>query len=288
MSFAVVLADFAPILFGSPLLQAAPDFSDLLATLERLREFESVLLYCLAFVAGIIAGGINTLAGAGSLITLPVLFLMGLSPHDANATNRLGVIFQSLSGMYGFRKNDSLPARNIHWYVIPSTAGAILGAYVAATIDAGSMRYSILGAMVLVLGLLFLEPKRWLRERSEGGQAYRRPLALFILFAIGFYGGFVQAGVGVLLLAGLVLGCGRNLIEANALKLWIVLIATIPALALFLYYDQIRFGPGLTLAAGQLLGAYLAANYASRSPRANVWIRRLLIVITVAAIARLI
>lgn len=264
------------------------DLPGLLAALRELQEYEQILLYCLAFVAGVLAGGINTLAGAGSLITLPVLFLMGLTPHEANATNRLGVIFQSLSGMYGFRKNDRLPAQNIHWYVLPATAGAIAGAYVAVTIEPGAMRYSILGAMVLVLGLLFLEPKRWLREHSEDGEAYRRPLALGILFAIGFYGGFVQAGVGVLLLAGLVLGSGRNLIEANALKLWIVLIATIPALALFIYYDQIRFGPGLTLAAGQLVGAYLAANYASQSPRANVWIRRLLIVITVVAIARLI
>ncbi|MCR9142426.1 MAG: sulfite exporter TauE/SafE family protein [bacterium] len=269
-------------------LQAAPDFNDLLATLESVREFETAALYLLAFVAGIIAGGINTLAGAGSLITLPVLFLMGLSPHDANATNRLGVIFQSLSGMYGFRKNDALPAENIQWYVVPATVGAIAGAWAAVAIDADSMRYSILGAMLLVLGLLFLEPKRWLREQSEDGDAYRRPLALAILFAIGFYGGFVQAGVGVLLLAGLVLGSGRSLLEANALKLWIVLIATIPALAFFLYYDQVRFGPGLTLAAGQLLGAYLAANYASQSPRANIWIRRLLIVITIAAILRLV
>ncbi len=267
--------------------QAATDFADVLASLRDWREFETILLYALAFVAGIVAGGINTLAGAGSLITLPVLFLMGLSPHDANATNRLGVIFQSLSGMYGFRKNDSLPADNLQWFVIPATLGAIAGALFAANIDAGSMRYSILGAMILVLALLFIEPKRWLRERSEDGDAYRRPLALLILFAIGFYGGFVQAGVGVLLLAGLVLGSGRNLIEANALKLWIVLIATAPAIVLFFYYDQIRPGPGLTLAAGQLLGAYLAASYASKSARANVWIRRLLIVITVAAILHL-
>lgn len=263
-----------------------PDFSSLSAHLSDLSH--GWPLFALAFFVGILAGGINTLAGAGSLITLPVLFLMGLSPHEANATNRVGVVFQSLSGMYAFRKNDRLPLTNSAWYVVPATIGGACGAFLAATIDAESMRFSILGAMVLVLGLLFVEPKRWLREKSEDDQSYRNPVSLLVLFAIGFYGGYVQAGVGVLLLAGLVLGSGRDLLEANALKLWIVMVLTIPALAFFMYYDQVRYGPGLALAFGQLLGAYLAANYASRVPNAAVYIRRLLIVITVVAIARLI
>jgi hypothetical protein len=245
-------------------------------------------LYGLAFCAGIVAGGINTLAGAGSLITLPLRLLMGLSPHEANATNRLGVLFQSASGMYAFRRNDRLPVTDGLRYVLPSALGAILGAAVAATIASAALRYSILAAMILVLVLLFVDPQSWLRVASRDDGRHRHPLAVAMLFAIGFYGGFVQAGVGVLLLAGLVLGCGRNLVEANALKLWIVLIATVPALILFLAYDQVRFGPGLSLSAGQMLGAYLAASYASRSETAALWIRRLLIVITIAAIIRLV
>ena len=90
--------------------------------------------YGLALGVGIIAGVINTLAGAGSLITLPLLLLMGLTPHEANATNRLGVIFQSLSGLHAFRRHgQSLPPRPL-WYIVPATLGAIIGALIAATV----------------------------------------------------------------------------------------------------------------------------------------------------------
>ncbi len=275
---------------------------------------------------GVVAGVINTLAGGGSLITLPVLLLLGLSPHEANATNRVGVILQSVSGLFGVWRGarvaerssesaesqgitgvregrEALEAQNltgarevgelappnysrIFWrYIGPPVVGAALGAYCATLIDANAMRWSILAAMVLMLVLLLIEPNRWLRESEEPDTgSLWGPTALI---AVGFYGGFVQAGVGVLLLAALVLGCGRTLIQANVLKLWIVLIGTVPALAVFIYYDQVRFAPGFALAFGQMIGAYLAGHYVSRIPNAQVWIRRLLIAVSVIAIVRL-
>lgn len=266
-------------------------------------------------MVGVVAGVINTLAGGGSLITLPVLLLLGLSPHEANATNRVGVILQSVSGLFGFwrgaRAIEQAEARQdagvredratgdtgqpastsnysrIFWrYIGPPVLGAAFGAYCATLIDASAMRWSILAAMVLMLALLLIEPKRWLRESAEPDES-TGPGGFAALVAVGFYGGFVQAGVGVLLLAALVLGCGRTLIQANVLKLWIVLIGTVPALALFIYHDQVRFAPGFALAFGQMIGAYLAGHYVSQIPDAQVWIRWMLMVVSVIAILRL-
>ncbi|MCB0046425.1 MAG: sulfite exporter TauE/SafE family protein [Caldilineaceae bacterium] len=245
------------------------------------------MIYLLAIAAGILAGIINTLAGSGSLVTLPMLIFLGLPANVANGTNRVGVIFQNIVGIATFRRHGSLDVGGGVWYVIPAVLGAIVGARIAVDINEQMMNYVIGAVMVIMLFVILLDPKKWLRDQSEVQPGRPGFLTLALFFVIGIYGGFIQAGVGIFLLAGLVLGAGYNLAGANALKLVIVLALSLSAIAVFILNDQVAWGLGLLMAVGQSIGAWLAARFAATNPNANVWVRRLLIAIILFSIVKL-
>ena len=243
-------------------------------------------VYLLAILAGALAGVINTLAGSGSLVTLPMLVFLGLPADVANGTNRVGVLLQNVVGIFIFRRSGSFEPTGSSWLVAPSVAGALLGAWIATVLDKSAMEIAIGIVMVVMLVVLISNPKRWLREQSEVAPGRPGWGMLVLFFGIGIYGGFIQAGVGVLLLSALVLASGYTLNHANMIKLVIVLLMALIAIPLFMVNSQIDWGLGALMAIGQGIGAWLAANYATRVPNANVWVRRLLIVIVLISIAR--
>lgn len=240
----------------------------------------SVWEWIFIILAGILTGVINTLAGSGSLITLPIfIFLCGLPAPVANGTNRIGALFQSATAVYGFWKSGSSNFKGAEWLVIPAIIGAALGAWIATTLDKEAMFRAIGFLMLFMLVVLIINPKRWIRESAASSSQNKKPLSIFVFFIIGIYGGFIQAGVGIMLLAGLVLMARYSLIAANSIKLLIVLLFNIPVLAIFLWYHQVHIGWGVVMAICQSIGAVLGVRFASKVPNANIWIHRLLIVI---------
>ncbi len=242
-------------------------------------------LYLAVIVAGFGAGFINTLAGSGSLITLPLLIFLGLPANVANGTNRVGVLFQNITSVDSFRRRQMLDWRGGFLLAVPAIAGSILGAQIAVNLDEEMMRRTIGGLMVVMLIVILVRPNRWLQGRPDALQ--KRPgwgqMALF--FAIGIYGGFIQAGVGVFLLAGLVLSIGYDLVRANAVKVLIILCFTLAALAVFVYNDQVWWGFGLLLAIGNAVGGWVAAKVAVE--RGAAFVRWLLIAVIVVSAAQL-
>ncbi|MEM7126922.1 MAG: sulfite exporter TauE/SafE family protein [Chloroflexota bacterium] len=244
-------------------------------------------LYPLAVLAGALAGFINTLAGSGSLVTLAMLDAMGIPATIANATNRVGVLVQNAVGIATFRQSGNVEVGpQSVWLVVPAVIGGSIGAVVASTLDKDSMRLAIGIVMCIMLVVILVQPNRWLRQESEVAPGRPSLLMLVIFFVIGIYGGFIQAGVGVFLLSALVLGIGYSLKEANLIKLIIILFLTIGALLIFILQGQIWWGIGALMAVGQSAGAWLAARFATQYEDANVWVRRLLIVVVVVAIVR--
>ncbi len=243
--------------------------------------------YPLAIVAGLVAGIINTLAGSGSLVTLAMLEIMGVPAHIANATNRVGVAMQSVVGIATFRQSGDLTFRQeSYWLIGPSMVGAAAGAGLASVLDADSMRQVIGYVMVIMLAVILFKPSRWLREESDVAPGRPAAWQMGLFFLIGIYGGFIQAGVGVFMLAALVPCIGYSLKEANMIKLVIVLFITIFSLAIFWWQALIWWGIGALIGIGQSLGAWLAARFATRYKNANVWVRRLLIAVVVVGIIR--
>ena len=243
--------------------------------------------YVLAILAGILAGIINTLAGSGSAVTLPMLVFLGLEPGVANATNRVGVAVQNIVGITTFQHSGQLELSGGLWLTVPAMLGSLVGAYVATQLDKSAMNLAIGGMLLIVLVTLFVNPKKWLREKSEIAAGRPRSGVLAMFFVIGVYGGFIQAGVGVFILTTMVLAAGYSLVHANAIKLIIVLALTMVALGVFILSPvEINWGIGALMAAGQSIGAWAAARFAVSVPNANRYVRWLLIVVVVYSILR--
>ncbi len=266
----------------------------------------SPLQYLLAILAGIVAGVINTLAGSGSAVTLPMLIFLGLDPVSANATNRIGVIVQNVVGIATFARGGRMQLRaekdgknlseNILdadslrfglWLTAAGVPGSLIGAYVATLLDRDAMNLAIGGMLVVVLITIFLNPTKWLRERSEVRKERPELFVLILFFAIGIYGGFIQAGVGVFLVTALVLGVGYTIVHANAVKLIFVLALNVVALATFIWLAvEINVWIGALMAVGQSIGAWAAVHFAVTVKDANRWVRYLLIVVVIYSILR--
>lgn len=213
-------------------------------------------------VVGIVAGFINTLAGSGSLITLPVLIFMGLSPSVANGSNRIAILLQSIVGVAKFKQKKIFKWQEGNNVLIPSIAGAIIGALVAVDINEDIMK-KVIGFLLFFMFLLLLtNSDRWIKGQEKKVTGTKKYFQYFIFFLIGLYGGFIQAGVGFFLLAGLVLGSGFDLLKSNAIKLLVVAVFTPFALTIFIINNQVDFLYGFVLSVGNIAGALIATRIA--------------------------
>ena len=233
--------------------------------------------------AGVIAGFVNTVAGGGSLLTLPALMLAGLPPSVANGTNRIGILMQSGAATLRFHKAGALETGPTARLLAPTMIGAGAGAYAASVLSDEALEPLILGVLVVIALLFALKPS-WVAPAPEEARSSpeRSPWAWPALLLTGFYGGFLQAGVGFLLLSVLAGLLRLDLTRANAIKVALVVPYTLLALSIFVWADQVAWGVGLLLGLTSILGARLGVRVALE--RAG-WLRWLVLaaVITSAA-----
>lgn len=228
--------------------------------------------YLLIAVLGAAAGVINILAGGGSNLILPVLMMLGVPPEAANGSNRIGVFLQSLAGIRGFAGAGKVPPRGELWpLMLPTLIGGLAGAVLASVLPAALLKPTLLCSMLFVAGWVVFKPD--LFAVQAGGKPKKISLLPWLaLFAAGIYGGFVQAGVGLLMLpvfAGLL--C-YDLVRANALKLVCTFGFTAVAVAVFLIQGQVWWHIALPLAAGNVAGALLGVKLAVKvSPQLLRW-----------------
>ncbi|MGD9976798.1 MAG: sulfite exporter TauE/SafE family protein [Bacteroidales bacterium] len=233
-------------------------------------------LYPVVVFTGAVAGFINTLAGSGSLLTLPLLIFVGLPANVANGTNRIGILLQSLVAAGGFKQKKVFEWNEGLWLTIPAGIGAIVGAWVAVDLDERLMNKIIGGLLVFMFFVILLKPEKWIGDNKPNNPVKVTPLRVLTFLLIGFYGGFIQAGVGFFLLAGLVLGAGMNLLKANAIKVLITLVFTVFALAVFIFNNQVDYLLGFIMGGGNMLGAWVATRVAVK--QGSKFIRWILLV----------
>ncbi|GJM06053.1 MAG: sulfite exporter TauE/SafE family protein [Chitinophagales bacterium] len=243
--------------------------------------------YIIIIVGSAVAGSINTLAGNGSAITLTILTeLVGLPGNLANGTNRVGIFTQSLVGIYAFHRNGKLQVKRSWMVITLMIIGAIAGVIVAVNVSNEAFKNVFRFLLVIMLFVILVKPKRWLRETDKDFTP--NPwIAIPLYLGIGFYGGFIQMGMGIFFLAIMVLVARYSLIEANAVKLFVISVYTFLVILIFQSQGLISWQAGLLMAVGQSVGGYLTAHYASRYPQANVWAHRLLVVVVIFAIVKL-
>jgi len=224
---------------------------------------DTLLFSLLLIVTGIAAGIINTLAGGGTNLTLPALMVMGMPAEIANATNRVAVLLQNLTALIGFKRHDKLPSEEIGPVLVPTLIGGLFGAAAAAFTSTDVLKPLLLGSMLTMTVIMLVKPDIVLPPPGTPTRHVRdTPSSWFWLWLAGFYGGFVQAGVGFILITALAGSLRYDLVRTNALKVVCVAAFTAMALAVFIVQDLVLWVPGLTLAAGSMLGAHIAVKFA--------------------------
>jgi len=223
----------------------------------------------LLFATGALAGVINVLAGGGSMLSVPVLIFLGVDPITANGTNRVAIAVQNATAVYGFHRRDVSDFSMSLRLALAAVPGAALGALIASHMDTTNFQRVL--SLVLILSVIALFLPSPVAPESRQLPVWRRVLAYPALFGIGFYGGFIQIGVGFIFMAGLQRLLRLSLVQVNMHKVFIVLCYTLPALAVFLWRGQVNWILGIALAAGTATGAWAATHLAVRG--GERWIR---------------
>lgn len=216
------------------------------------------MLFVLVFFAGTIAGFLNVVAGGGSMITLPILTTLGMGIDVANGTNRIAILLQNLVAIHRFRKKKVLNMKTAFFLSLPSLFGAILGSFVAIQIEKDLLE-RLVGILLLTMAVFLVwKPKLWLEERKGSKNTL---LKILVFFLIGIYGGFIQAGVGFLLILGITLMEGTDLVKTNAIKVFIVAVYTIFSILIFLVGKKVDLIAGAILSFGNMTGAIFGAKF---------------------------
>jgi uncharacterized membrane protein YfcA len=232
----------------------------------------------LLVAGGFVSGVLNVIAGGGSFLTLPLLIFLGLPASEANATNRVGILTQNAGAVWSFQRH-----RVLHWHraadaIVPALLGSAVGTWAALHVGDRDFRRILAIVMVAVTLWTLLDPRTRGGDSPAESRMGRNALRAAFL-VVGLYGGFVQAGVGFLVLA-VTTQAGLDLVRGNALKVLVILLLTALSLAIFAGAGKVHWLPGLVLGAGSLLGSLLGARLTVR--KGHRWIRG---VVTCAVVA---
>ena len=197
-------------------------------------------------------------AGGGSSLTLPALIFLGLDSAVANGTNRLAIIIQNISAVRSFKQEDYHDFKTSFKLSLFTLPGAIIGAIAATNID-NLLFQKILGIIMIGIIISMVIPRN--KNVDESGNIKSKVPVYLAMIGIGFYGGFIQVGVGFLLMASLRYLMKINLILVNMHKVFIVLIYTVPAFIIFIATNNVNWLMGIVLAAGNAIGGWWAAKF---------------------------
>tara|TARA_B100001142_G_C14342733_1_gene658671 strand:- start:3157 stop:3906 length:750 start_codon:yes stop_codon:yes gene_type:complete len=209
--------------------------------------------------AGLVAGIVNAMAGGGSLLTVALLnVFVGLPGLVANGTNRVGVLVQNASSVASYRKEGVRGFRRAVPVLVPVIAGSLLGSLLVSSVTDETFE-RIFG--ILMVPLLFLSLRS---PKNVGSQINWHPVTTAVIFfGIGLYGGAFQAGVGLLIVVALSRS-GLDLVNANAVKVVVILVLTTIAVPVFIVRGQVDWGFAVVLAIGFAAGGWIGARVAVR------------------------
>jgi len=248
-------------------------------------KFDKMLDYFLLILVGFIAGIINILAGGGSLLTLPMLIFLGLPPHIANGTNRVAIIIQNIFAVKGFQSKGIKTYPFSLYLAIPATIGAIIGAIVGIKIE-GELFNKILGIVMLVIVIyMVLKSNKISKNNIERIKGKYFWLSIIAFFFIGLYGGFIQAGVGFIILFTLSNINQFSLVKSNAIKVTVALIYTLVAVAIFAYNDSVNWKYGLILSLGNATGGWVTSRWSVNKD--DKFVKKVLIIMVLAMAIKL-
>lgn len=240
----------------------------------------------LLFLAGAAAGFVNVNAGGGSLLTIPLLMILGGLPASAaNGTNRVAMLIENVVAMKNFRRHGFRDVRRGLKLGLTAAAGAVAGSLIALEVPDEAFRIILSVVMALAVSVI-LRPMRGSGCRgSEDGSPRRPRLQVIMFFFVGLYGGFIQAGTGYLAIFALSTVGGLSLVRANSLKIIVISLYLLPSLGVFVLAGEVRWLPALVLSGGTSLGGWFGTSFAVI--KGERWIRAVLALAVAAMAGRL-
>lgn len=244
-----------------------------------------IFSFIIIFITGMAGGFFNVFVGGGSLLTIPVLILLGLPPHTAIATNRLGVTGSDIAGWYGFHKKDMINYRAALILAVPALSGAVIGANLMLDINEAILKKVVAAVTFAILLLITFRPETGILHSHKKIKGIRILFAVLAGFIVGIYGGFYGAGAGTFLFYILILCFGETFIGSAGTHAPANLAFSVTAAVIFAWNGVIDYIWALPLFIGSFAGSYLSA-YHSEKIR-NIWLKRLFIAVVLILVVKL-
>lgn len=232
-------------------------------------EIQTIILCVLA---GLLAGVINTIAGSGSIITLSLLTFLGLPANIANATNRVGLLFQSAASSWKFQQTGLLDVGSNWKTILSAVLGAVLGAFMATELNPEMFEKAV---GVIFIGLFFVlvfKPEKRIKSST-----FSKQLLPVWMFIIGTYAGFIQAGAGVFMIAIMSIVWDKKITEVNPIKVFVILLINVVALTWYFVQGLVNWEVGFLLAIGQFIGAFIGVKLNNSNKNIEPKLRLLLL-----------
>jgi len=239
--------------------------------------------WMILFFAGIASGWVNVLAGGGSLLSVPVMIFLGLPGPIANGTNRIAIIAQNIMAVWGFFTKGFSNFRLSATLAGTACIGAFFGARLGVHLDGEWFDRTL--AVVMIAVLIIMASGEGKKPAQENNEPRNLILGHILMIGAGFWGGFIQVGVGFLLMPILYRVMGLDLVRVNMHKVFIALMFSIVALGVFAANVDIAWKAGLALAAGNALGGWFGAR--SAVARGAPLIKRVLFMVLTAMVVKL-
>jgi uncharacterized protein len=238
----------------------------------------------IVILTGFLAAFLNTVGGGGSLFSVPILTFMGIPITSANATSRVALLFQNISAVGGFKsKGVELPWPYSLYLGLSSLFGGLIGAVLAAHVQDETFNRIFVGVMILSVALIIYDPFKSKGEEKLNFKS--QVIGTICFFFIGIYGGFVQAGIGFLIIGVLSLVNNLSLVKSNYVKVFAAIIYTAASVAIFAYEGKIIWLTGFILAIGHALGGWYASRWSV--DKGEIWIKRVMIASIIAMAIKL-
>ncbi len=237
------------------------------------------------FFVGLGSSFIGTLVGGSSLINIPVLILLGLSPHSAIATDRMGITGIGIAGIYKFHQKGLVNYRIGLVTGIPILVGAFIGANLVLRISPETLKKIIAVITVSVLALLVAQPKLGVERVHRPLETKDVVIGMFFSLLVGLYGGFYGAGAATFVVYILIFVFGQTFLEsAGTMKLGSIAM-TATATLTFAYHGVIHYPLAIAMFMGSCIGSFTGAHYSDRI--GDVWLKRLFIGVVLIVVIKL-
>lgn len=237
----------------------------------------SVLNVGVLLAFGMLAGFINTVSAAGSLVSITALMFTGLSATEANASNRVAIVAQNYSSVHTFYTKGYRPEPYTWWLALATIPGAILGAMFSIRIPEEWFVKILSGVMILFLIITVFNPLKSAQRGEERLDKKTKSIGLFLFFLFGIYGGFIQAGSGFFLMAGCMMLHRFDFARSNFYKAFIMGSFAIAAFLVFAFSGNIRWVHGVLMALGMMAGSYIGVHWSVKASEAQI--KKLIVVL---------